>query len=136
MTSTRYVAHVDGGARGNPGPAACGVRITGPDGDVVAHFGRSLGRQTNNYAEYQGLIAALEWARDRGVDDFEVVSDSLLMVQQMRGAYKVKSANLKPLHREATAIASGLPLWTIRHVRRSENVDADGLVNEILDGEG
>ena len=134
MSRDRHVAHVDGGARGNPGPAAFAVSVTGPDGDLVARFGHHLGRQTNNYAEYRGLIAALEWAREHGVGDLEVVSDSLLMVEQMRGAYKVKSSNLKPLHREATAIAAGLPRWSIRHVGRDENVDADDLVNEILDG--
>jgi ribonuclease HI len=96
-----FVAHIDGASRGNPGHAAYGVRVCDAAGVEVARLGEYLGRQTNNYAEYQGLIAALRWARDHSVETFIVRSDSQLLVRQMQGRYKVKSATLRPLWQQA-----------------------------------
>src|SRR6202521_1991954 len=95
------VAYIDGGARGNPGPAGYGVRIEQPDGTLVEEFCESIGTATNNVAEYRALIAALEWAKARGEHQLHVRSDSLLLVQQMRGVFKVKNAGLQPLHAAA-----------------------------------
>ena len=127
------IAFIDGASRGNPGDAAYGVRIIDDDGHEVARFGDYLGRQTNNYAEYQGLLAALRWARDEGPGSFEVRSDSQLLVRQMEGRYKVKSASLRPLWEEARRLAATLPGLRIVHVRREHNVEADSVANEVLD---
>jgi probable phosphoglycerate mutase len=127
------VAYIDGGARGNPGPAGFGVRIEHPDGTLVEEFCRSIGHATNNVAEYRGLLAALEWARSHGVRSARVRSDSLLLVQQMLGNYKVKNAGLQPLHAEARRLAGEIGRVTFEHVRREANADADRLANAAMD---
>ncbi len=128
-----FVAHIDGASRGNPGHAAYGVRVCDSGGVEVARFGEYLGHQTNNYAEYQGLIAALRWARDNDVEAFMVRSDSQLLVRQMQGRYKVKSATLRPLWQQASELAESLRELRLEHVRRENNVEADSLANEVLD---
>ena len=106
-TAAAYIANVDGAARGNPGPAAYGVIIRKPDGAVLESLGKRLGNQTNNVAEYHGLIAALDYAEAHDIRRLRVRSDSLLLVQQMKGIYKVKNAGLKPLHERATRMSDG-----------------------------
>jgi ribonuclease HI len=130
---TPLVAYIDGGARGNPGPAGFGVRIERPDGTLVEEFAESIGIATNNVAEYRGLLAALEWARRHGQRTLHVRSDSLLLVQQMRGHYKVKSAGLQPLHARARALAREIGEVTYEHVGRSLNAHADRLANTAMD---
>lgn len=129
----KRIAHTDGASRGNPGHAAFGVRICDAEGNEVDRVSAYLGRQTNNYAEYRGLIAALRWAVDHDVDDLEVRSDSQLLVRQMNGRYRVKSPGLRPLYEEARALADRIARFRIEHVRREDNVDADSLANEVLD---
>jgi ribonuclease HI len=129
----RLIAYIDGGARGNPGPAGFGVRIERVDGTLVDEFGRSIGVATNNVAEYQGLLAALEWARDHGHSDLQVRSDSLLLVQQMLGRYKVKHPNLQALHARAKLLASEIGRVDFEHVGRSSNTHADRLANDAMD---
>ncbi len=129
------IAYVDGASRGNPGAAAFGVCVCAPDGSEVACFGGSLGRQTNNYAEYRALIAALRWASEQRVTEFEVRSDSQLMVRQMEGRYRVKSPGLKPLHAEARALVSSFERFRIVHLRRENNAEADSIANRVLDGD-
>jgi ribonuclease HI len=124
---------VDGGARGNPGPAGYGARVEDAKGNVVRELSGFLGFTTNNVAEYGGLLAALGAARELGARSLEVFADSELMVRQMNGQYKVKNEKLKPLHAKAQALASGLASFRIRHVRREENRDADKLANEAMD---
>src|SRR5207247_51049 len=121
------VAYIDGGARGNPGPAGYGVRIERPDGTVVDEFCESIGVATNNVAEYRGLLAALEWARDHGHRRLHVRSDSLLLVQQMLGNYKVKNPGLQPLYAKARLLAHAIGRVTFEHVRRESNAHADRL---------
>ena len=133
LTPTGVVAYIDGGARGNPGPAAFGVRVEQADGLLVEEFGESIGVATNNVAEYRGLIAALEWARAREIRAVRVRSDSLLLVQQMLGNYKVKNAGLQPLHAKARLLAHGIGKVTYEHVRRESNKDADRLANAAMD---
>jgi probable phosphoglycerate mutase len=127
------VAYIDGGARGNPGPAGYGVRIENADGTLVEEFGDSIGVATNNVAEYRGLLAALEWARAHGHNTVHVRSDSLLLVEQMRGNYKVKNAGLQPLHAKARLIAHAVGKVTFEHVRRESNAHADRLANAAMD---
>ena len=129
-----FVAYTDGGARGNPGPAGYGVRLERLDGTLVEEFGESIGVATNNVAEYRGLIAALEWAKSHGARSLRVRSDSLLLVQQMLGNYKVKNAGLQPLHAEARRIAREIGRVTFEHVRREANANADRLANAAMDG--
>jgi ribonuclease HI len=125
------VAHVDGGARGNPGPAGFGVVL---DVDGQTHTSHEyLGRATNNEAEYRGLIAALTLAQEHGVDDLTVKTDSQLMQRQLSGAYRVKAVNLVPLYLEAQRLASGFARFRIVHVRREKNREADRLVNQAID---
>ena len=126
-------AYIDGGSRGNPGPAGYGVRVEGPDGAVVERFNASVGTATNNVAEYKGLIAALEWACARGHGRVHIRSDSELLVRQMRGEYRVKNAGLQPLHHEARQLAARIGHVTFEHVRRELNADADRLANEAMD---
>ena len=126
----------DGGARGNPGPAAAAYVLTSPDGTVLAAEGKAIGTATNNVAEYRALIAGLERARDLGVSELEVVSDSELLVKQMRGEYRVKNEALRILWREASELARELGRVTFRAVRRENNKLADRLVNEALDAAG
>lgn len=127
------VAYIDGGARGNPGPAGFGVRIERPDGSLVEEFSASIGSATNNVAEYRGLLAALEWARSHGARPVHVRSDSLLLVQQMLGRYKVKNAGLQPLHAQARALAGQIGGVTFEHVGRAKNAHADRLANDAMD---
>jgi len=127
------VAYVDGGARGNPGPAGFGVRIEQPDGTPVEEFSQSIGTATNNVAEYRGLLAALEWAKAHGARDVHVRSDSLLLVQQMLGNYKVKNAGLQPLYAKARLLAYEIGNVTFEHVGRAKNAHADRLANAAMD---
>ena len=127
------VAYIDGGARGNPGPAGYGVRIEQSDGTLVQEFHESIGVATNNVAEYRGLIAALEWARAHDCHAFHVRSDSLLLVEQMRGNYKVKNAGLQPLYARARLLAHEIGRVTFEHVGRELNAHADRLANAAMD---
>ena len=127
------VAYIEGGARGNPGPAGYGVRIEGEDGTLIEEFGGAIGVATNNVAEYRGLLAALEWARAQGHRQVKVRSDSLLLVQQMLGNFKVKNAGLQPLHATATLLARDIGRVTYEHVRRESNTHADRLANAAMD---
>ena len=126
-------AYIDGGARGNPGPAGFGVRIEDDDGTLVDELHGPLGIATNNVAEYNGLLAALRYALDRGHADLRIRADSELLVRQMRGEYKVKNAGLQPLHREARALADRIGRVTFEHVRREFNKEADRLSNLGMD---
>ena len=128
-----YTAHCDGGSRGNPGPAGFGAVITNPSGKVAAQFSRYLGIQTNNYAEYQGLIAVLEWAAENGIKRLRVVSDSELMVKQMKGIYKVKHPGLQPLWQQARQLAARLDGFEMSHTLRGGNKQADRLANDAMD---
>ena len=125
-------AYVDGGSRGNPGPAGYGVHIEQEDGSVV-ELKASLGLATNNVAEYSGLIAALRWAAAHAIAKLQVRADSELLVKQMRGEYRVKSPGLQPLHEQARALARQIGDVTFEHVRREFNKDADRLANEAMD---
>jgi ribonuclease HI len=127
------VAYIDGGARGNPGPAGYGVRIEQPDGTLVAEFSEPIGVATNNVAEYRGLLAALEWARAHGHTQLLVRSDSLLLVQQMLGRYRVKNAGLQPLHAQAQRLAAQVGRVAYEHVGRASNAHADRLANAAMD---
>jgi ribonuclease HI len=129
----RLVAYIDGGARGNPGPAGFGVRLEEPDGTLIEEFAESIGVATNNVAEYRALVAALEWAKRHGRDQLHVRSDSLLLVQQMLGNYKVKNAGLQPLHAKARALAREIGRVTFEHVGRALNAHADRLANTAMD---
>jgi len=133
LTEGRLIAYIDGGARGNPGPAGFGVRIEQPEGTLVEEFAEPIGTATNNVAEYRGLIAALEWTRAHGYRELHVRSDSLLLVQQMLGAYKVKNPGLQPLHAKASALAAAIGRVTFEHISRSLNAHADRLANAAMD---
>jgi ribonuclease HI len=126
-------AYIDGGARGNPGPAGFGVRIEDAGGALVEEFHESIGVATNNVAEYRGLLAALDWAKAHGCHVLHVRSDSLLLVQQMLGNYKVKNAGLQPLHARARLLASEIGRVTFEHVGRALNTHADRLANAAMD---
>lgn len=132
----KAVVYIDGGSRGNPGDSAFGVFARDGESRPVAAFGRFLGTMTNNEAEYSGLLAALEWAREADVQELHVMSDSQLMVRQMNGQYRVKSPNLKPLFEDAKRRAGGFPRFVIEHVRRESNVEADRLANLAMDARG
>ncbi|MEM9346008.1 MAG: ribonuclease HI family protein [Planctomycetota bacterium] len=126
--------HIDGGARGNPGPAAAGVSITTPDGSEALHeAGYWLGELTNNEAEYQGLLHALDAATKLGFESILIRSDSELMVKQIKGEYRVKAPNLKPLFMSASKRLDGFNAWAIEHVRREKNKRADQLANLAMD---
>jgi ribonuclease HI len=127
------VAYVDGGARGNPGPAGFGVRIEREDGTLVEEFGDSIGVATNNVAEYRGLLAALEWALAHGHRELLVRSDSLLLVQQMLGNFKVKNPALQALHAKARLLAGQIGRVAFEHVGRARNAHADRLANAAMD---
>jgi ribonuclease HI len=129
----RVVAYIDGGARGNPGPAGFGVRVEQPDGALIEEFAESIGVATNNVAEYRALLAALEWAKRHGHDQLHVRSDSLLLVQQMLGNYKVKNAGLQALHAKARVLVHEIGRVTFEHVGRSLNAHADRLANTAMD---
>jgi ribonuclease HI len=127
------IAHVDGGARGNPGPAGYGAVITDQSGNIVAELYEGIGIATNNVAEYRGLLAALEWALAHGHRKLHVKSDSLLIVEQMRGNYRVKHEGLLPLYRQARHLIARIGDVTFEHVRREQNQDADRLSNLGMD---
>jgi probable phosphoglycerate mutase len=131
-TGASATANVDGGSRGNPGPAGYGVRIERADGSTV-ELKESLGVCTNNVAEYRGLLAALAWAVDQGVTRFHVRSDSELLVKQMRGEYRVKHPGLQPLFAEASSLVRRIGTVRFEHVRRELNKEADRLANEAMD---
>jgi len=125
-------ANIDGGSRGNPGPAGYGVRVEREDGTVV-ELKEALTLATNNVAEYSGLLAALRWAVDNGIATLHIRSDSELLVKQMRGQYRVKNPGLQPLYEEAVALKRQIGRVTFEHVRREFNKDADRLANEAMD---
>ncbi len=130
----RYlVAHTDGGARGNPGPSGYGVVIKDESGKKVAGLSEYLGHQTNNFAEYQGLIAALEYAVEHGPKALKVISDSELLVKQVKGIYKVKNATLRDLHSRSKELIAQLEWFSIGHALREHNQEADRLANEAMD---
>jgi ribonuclease HI len=135
-TRNLVVAYIDGGARGNPGPAGFGVRIEQADGTLVEEFSEAIGHATNNIAEYRGLLAALEWAKAHGHRALHVRSDSLLLVQQMLGNYKVKNAGLQALHAKARLLANEIGRVTFEHVGRASNAHADRLANAAMDRAG
>jgi ribonuclease HI len=133
MTATKVIAHVDGGARGNPGPAAAACVISSPTGELLAERTQLLGTATNNVAEYRALLLGLACARELGASEVEVVGDSELIAKQVRGLYKVKHEALRPLHRQAVDALRTFERWSIRTVPRAQNADADALVNSALD---
>jgi ribonuclease HI len=129
------VAYIDGGSRGNPGPAGYGVRIEDEQATLVEELRGALGVATNNVAEYHGLLAALAWAAERGVAALEIRSDSELLVKQMLGVYRVKNPGLQPLHQQARLLATRVGRVRFQHVRRELNKDADRLANLAMDEE-
>jgi ribonuclease HI len=130
----KLVVHVDGGARGNPGPAAAAAVVSDPaDGTVLDEATELLGETTNNVAEYRGLLLGLQRARSLGADEVEVYNDSELVAKQLNGEYKVKHEAMKPLHAAALEALAGFRRWSIRSVPRAQNADADALVNQALD---
>ena len=133
MPEHYLVAHSDGGARGNPGPAGYGVVIKDETGKKIAALSQYLGHQTNNFAEYQGLIAALEYATEHGPRALKLVSDSELLVRQIKGIYKVKNSTLQELHARAKELIAQLDWFSIDHAMREHNRDADELANAAMD---
>ena len=131
---SRLSVNVDGGARGNPGPAAIGVVVRDFDGEVIEERGERIGRATTNVAEYRALLLGIEMATAHGAEHLDLVGDSELIVRQVEGRYKVKDATMRELHAEVKRALAGLDSWTIRHVRRESNAEADRLVNAALDG--
>ena len=129
----KVIVHVDGGARGNPGPAAAACVISSPGGEVLGEHAQLLGTVTNNVAEYRALLLGLQQARELGANEIEVIGDSELISKQVNGLYKVKHEAMKPLHREAMAALGGFERWSIRTVPRAQNAHADALVNAALD---
>ncbi len=129
----KVTVNVDGGARGNPGPAAIGVVVRDGDGEVLVERGETIGRATNNVAEYKALLRGIAEAAELGADELELVGDSELVVRQIEGRYKVKDAGMKELHAEAKQALAEFDSWSIRHVKRAQNADADRLVNAALD---
>lgn len=132
MTSS-HTAHVDGGARGNPGPAGYGVVITDPQGKKLAEISQYLGHATNNYAEYNGLLAALRYAIAQKIQSLKIISDSELMVRQMKGVYKVRHPELRKLYDEAQHLTAQIEHVEIRHALREHNQNADRLANQAMD---
>src|SRR6267378_3734024 len=128
-----YRANIDGGSRGNPGPASYGVVIRDGRGEIVAKLKKYIGRMTNNVAEYYGLIAAMDYAQSHGIRALRIESDSELLVKQMRGQYKVKSEDLRPLFERAQKMSKAFDSFRIEHVYREQNREADALANEALD---
>src|SRR5271155_2403045 len=131
-----HIANIDGASRGNPGPASYAVVLRDPTGKVILELAKNLGRETNNVAEYYALLAALDYATGHGIRALRIRSDSELLVRHMQGRYKVKSADLKPLHERASKLARQLDYFAIEHVRRELNRDADELANVSLDQAG
>ena len=133
---TRLVVHVDGGARGNPGPAAAAAVVSAEDGEVLDETAVVLGRATNNVAEYRGLLLGIDRARALGATEVDFVMDSELVANQINGRYKVKSPDLATLHRQALDALAGFERWSVKSVPRAQNAAADALVNQALDGGG
>ena len=131
----KVVVHVDGGARGNPGPAAAGAVISTPEGEVLDEAAEAIGVATNNVAEYRGLLLGLRHASALGASEVEVVNDSELVAKQVNGVYKVKHPDMKPLHAAARQALAAFDRWSIRSVPRAANAHADALVNEALDAQ-
>jgi ribonuclease HI len=129
----RVIVNVDGGSRGNPGPAAIAAVAADPSGEVLAERSKTIGETTNNVAEYRALLLGIDLARELGADEVEFVGDSMLIVEQVRGNWKVKQEHLRPLHTKARDALRDLGSWSIRHVKRDENSRADELLNEALD---
>ncbi len=129
----KLVVNVDGGARGNPGPAAAAAVLSTPEGEVIDEVAQTIGRATNNVAEYRALLLGLERAKALGANEVEVIGDSELVARQITGAYKVKHAAMRPLYLEAMAALRNFDRWTMRTVPRAENARADALVNAALD---
>jgi len=129
----KLLVNVDGGARGNPGPAAIAAVVQNADGEVLEERGERIGEATNNVAEYRALLLGIERAAALGASELELVGDSELVVKQIRGEYKVKDAGMRKLHAEARRALAGFESWSIRHVRRERNAEADRLVNQVLD---
>ncbi len=129
----KLVIHVDGGARGNPGPAAIAAVLSTPEGEVVGDAKEAIGVATNNVAEYKALLLGLARAKELGASEVEVVNDSELVQKQINGEYKVKHPDMKPLYAESIAALNGFDAWTVRSVPRAQNKDADALVNQALD---
>jgi ribonuclease HI len=136
LSDRQLVVNVDGGARGNPGPAAIAAVLTNAEGELLEERSEPIGRATNNVAEYRALLFGIERARALGATEVELVGDSELIVRQVRGEYKVKDAALRELHRRVTKALDGFDRWSISHVRRKDNERADELVNEALDAAG
>lgn len=131
-----HIANIDGASRGNPGPASYAVVLRDPGGQIVLELAKNIGRETNNVAEYYALLAALDYATSHAIRALRIRSDSELLVRQMQGRYKVKSADLKPLHERASKLARQLEYFAIEHVPRELNREADGLANVALDQAG
>jgi ribonuclease HI len=130
----KVTVNVDGGARGNPGPAAIGVVVRDADGEVLEERGERIGRATNNVAEYRALLLGIELGAAHGATELELVGDSELIVRQVEGRYKVKDPMMRNLHTKVKKALEDFDSWAIRHVRRESNAEADRLVNEALDG--
>ncbi|HET7053883.1 MAG TPA: ribonuclease HI family protein [Solirubrobacterales bacterium] len=131
----KLIVNVDGGARGNPGPAAVGAVVQDANGELLEERGERIGTATNNVAEYRALLLGIERAGELGASELELVGDSELIVRQVKGEYKVKDATLRELHAEVERALRGFESWSIRHVRRAQNAAADRLVNAALDGD-
>jgi ribonuclease HI len=129
----KVVVHVDGGSRGNPGPAAAAAVVTTPDGEVIDEAMEFLGRATNNVAEYRGLLLGLDRAKALGATEIELYNDSELVAHQINGRYKVKHADMKPLYLDAMERLREFGRWRVRSVPRAQNAAADALVNQALD---
>jgi ribonuclease HI len=129
----KVVINVDGGSRGNPGPAGIAAVATDPSGEILAERSKTIGKATNNVAEYRALLLGIELAKELGADEVEFIGDSLLIVEQVRGRWKVKQEHLRPLHTKVKDALRELPSWSIRHVKRDENTRADDLLNDALD---
>jgi ribonuclease HI len=132
----KLVLHVDGGARGNPGPAAIGVVVSEPEGEVLEQLAERIGVATNNVAEYRAVLRGLERARALGASEVELIGDSELVARQLTGAYRVKHPDMRALHAEARSALGGFERWRIRTVPRAQNAAADALVNAALDAAG
>lgn len=129
----KLILHVDGGARGNPGPAAIGVVVSDPSGEPIDEISETIGEATNNVAEYRAVLRGLERARELGATEVEIIGDSELVARQLGGAYKVRHPAMRPLYEQAIAALRGFERWRIRTVPRSQNARADALVNAALD---
>jgi ribonuclease HI len=132
----KLVVHVDGGARGNPGPAAAAAVVSTPEGEVIDEAHEVLGVVTNNVAEYRGLLLGLARARALGATEVDVVNDSELVAKQVNGEYKVRHPDMRPLHAETLRALEGFERWSVRSVPRAQNAGADALVNAALDAAG